>query len=82
MTRDRANDLYAHLRQVEMRQHAERHRLIAQVRPARRYAAVEYTKRVFRLIWAWLGRRLIDAGQAMQSPVELVPIEETSTQRS
>jgi hypothetical protein len=74
MARDRTSDVYAHLHQAEMRKHAEQRHLSEQVRPARRYAAIDYTKVygkwIFRIVWAWLGRRLIEAGQAMQSPIE------------
>jgi hypothetical protein len=84
MARDRTNDVYAYLHQAEMRKHAEHRHLSEQVRPARRYAAVEYTKAyskwLFRIVWAWLGRRLIEAGQAMQSPVEEASAESVETQ--
>ncbi len=67
--------------QAELMRRADHHRLvtIARPRPQRQWM-LWFSHRVYRPALAWFGRRLIEAGQAMQPPVEVLPTEDASPQ--
>jgi hypothetical protein len=65
MPNDRSNELYVQARQAEMMHTAQRHRLIAEVRPIRPRAA-QFPARIYHMALAWFGRRLVTLGQVLQ----------------
>ncbi len=75
MPNQKDNEPFVRHYQAELMRRADHHRLVTIARPRQQRQWMLW----FRLAVAWFGRRLIEAGQAMQQPVEL-PAEEASTQ--